>query len=294
MKMVIRDIYQLNRSDAFYLGPGDEASVNLRLEKAVPLPWTRICGEVRGSVMPVFGATVKLLDKDFNPLCHTETDSIGRFSLIANLASGAYQLVAVAEGYLTSEASWISLQPCCTAYVTIPLIPDQSAGIGTVYGMVRDEMNKALPGTYVCLFHDSDMTHPAAVTMSTPDGEYLIYGLTAGDYCIKAFKKGYVFPEKINLSLSPRQIACADIYLYIDVLAVAGTISGKVFYLGNTVPNALTALYRIDNNSYSLIQVQNSNSDGFYLFPNVPPGKYLIKAKLESGFTTIRANVDLE
>lgn len=291
---MIQDIYSLKRSDEFFLGPGQETVINLVLEKALPFPCTKLYGQVVGDIKPISGATVKLCDTNFNPLCHTVTDCRGSFSLIDTLPPGDYQIVAVANGFQTSESSLISLKPHHISHITIRLSPDKNAALGTVYGVVRGETNRPLPKTQVYLFNANDMVYPVAVTTSNADGEYLIFGINPGNYAIAACRRGYILPEKICVSILSGEVSLADIYLYISAEALQGTISGKIVYQNKAVPNALTALYRIENNSCTLIQTRYSNSQGFYLFSNLPAGKYIVKAKLESDCMSVCKNSEPE
>ena len=291
--MVIRDIYLLRRSDAFCLEPGQEASIDLSLEKAKPLPCTKLYGQVISGCNPISGATVKILDKNFTPLRHTDTDENGHFSFVNTLLPGVYEIVAVADGYLISKSRLISLKPLKPLDITIKLKPDKYAETGTVYGIVRDEMNTPLAGVQVFVFHDNDSERPAAFTTTNLDGEYLVYGLEPGEYSIAGFLSGYILPENIDFSLSSGEINCADFYLYRDEAAVKGTISGKVIYRGMPIPFAMTALYLVGNNMSSLIQIEQANDDGEYLFSGLLPGNYIVKAKLESEYTVLCDNIVL-
>jgi hypothetical protein len=260
--MTIRDRYLLRRSNEFYLAPGQEASVNLALMKAPALPCTTLCGRVKGSCGPIAGATVKVLDRCFRPLCHAETDSGGYFSIADTLMSGEYEVIAAADGYLVSESRLISLKPSCPLYLTIQLFPDRSAGLGTVYGTVRDEKNAPLAGVQIAVFRPGAADDPKAVAVSGPDGEYLVCGLEPGEYRISAFLHGYHFPDEIALRLFPREIECADLYLYREESSCLGTVSGTVRYQGKTVSFAEIALYRVEGERRDLIRIRNANGRG--------------------------------
>ncbi|SMC34571.1 MSCRAMM family protein [Papillibacter cinnamivorans] len=279
--MAIKDIYLLCKSDEFYLKSGHEASINLSLERAPPLLCTKLHGKVVSGCRPVSGATVKVFDKNFNPLYHTITDHDGYYSFINALKPGVYEIIAAADGYLISQSRLISLLPHKSMYVTLQLQPDKSVELATVYGVIRDEKNEPLPGTLVYIFNCNDADYPSAVTISNADGEYLVSGLKPGQYWISAFREGFSFPEKIHLSVLPKEMVCADLYLYID-LSATGTVSGKVVFNGSAVPHALTALYLTEYGRSRLIKIQKSNHMGFYLFTGLKPGKYVVKAKLES------------
>lgn len=292
--MVIRDIYLLRQSDPFYLPVGHEASVNLALTKAPPLPCTKLFGRVVSGCESVSGATVKLLDRSFKPLYHTETDSEGGFSFIDTLMPGVYELVAVADGYLVSESVLISLTPSVPLRVTIRLVPDGSAEFGTAYGVTRDERNAPLPGVQVFIFSAGDMAFPTAVTVSNTDGEYLFYRLKPGKYVLRAFLQGYYLPQDAALDIYPEGIARAELYLFRKASAYKGTVSGKVTHNGAEVPNATAALYLIENGEHTLVQAQRTNSKGFYLFSGCKPGEYVVKAKLEGESAALCADHHVE
>ncbi len=274
--------------------PGYEASVDLELKKAPPLPCTKLLGRVMGVREPIQGATVKILDRDFKPLYHTNTDDAGRFSFINTLMPGEYEITAAAEGYKACRSRLISLMPMKTLFVTIRLSPDKIAGLGTLYGIARDEKNAPLPGVQVYVFSQSNIEFPKAVTVSNADGEYLVYGLKPGKYVIRAFLKGWIFPYGITADLDPGGIVCADLYLYMEPSARNGTVSGKVTHDGAEIPNAVTALYSVKDDAYTLIQVQEANDKGFYLFTGCKPGKYVVKAKLEGDYKTLCFDHDVE
>ncbi|MPM15300.1 hypothetical protein SDC9_61668 [bioreactor metagenome] len=292
--MVIRDIYLLRRSEEFYLEPGHEASVNLALEKSPPFPCTKLCGQVISGCKSISGATVKILDKGFKPMYHTDTDSEGNFSFVNTLMPGEYEIIAAADGYTVSESRLISLMPSNPLYVTIKLVPDKNAGLGTVYGVVGDENNTPLPGVQVYVFEYGIMEFPKAVTITNSDGEYLVYGLSPGKYAIRAFLQGFLFPDDVEIEIRPKEMACADLYLYRGNSALEGTISGNVIHNGAGIPYAMTALYKVENNNCGLMQIQKANSRGFYLFSGLGPGSYIVKAKLEEEYKTLCSNVMIE
>lgn len=280
--MIIRDNYLLCRSDEFQLDSGCEATVNLSLKKAPPLPCTKLYGKVTSGCKPISQATIKILDKNFKPLYHTDTDKEGKFSFIHTLTPGEYQLMATAKNYIVSESHLLSLKPSIPLYVSVKLKPDENAKNGTIYGMVRDEKNAPLPGAQIYISSCVNIDDSEAITISNTDGEYLLYGLKPGKYVIRAFLKGFLFPKNISITLYTNEIECADLYLYREASASKGTISGKVVYDGIPVPYAITALYRVDNKEHKLIQIQKANSYGLYLFSGLKAGTYLVKSKLEN------------
>ena len=292
--MYHRDQYLLRQSDEFHLGSGEEAAVNLSLKKAPPLPSTKLHGQVISSCKTIAGATVKVLDKYFRPLYHSDTNEEGYFSFTNTLMPGEYQLIAVADGYVVSNSCFVSLTPLIPIYVSIPLKPDINSELGTLYGVLRNELNRPLADAQVCLFSDDTMVIPNAITTTNEDGEYLFYGLNTGNYIMTAFLHGYTLPDPLSIKIYPKEIAAADIYLYRLNAALLGTITGKVFHAGRLVPHAMIALYQVENDSSRLLKIQNANEKGEYLFSGLTAGEYVVKAKLSLEDITIGTHLLLE
>ncbi|MGE4277512.1 MAG: collagen binding domain-containing protein [Lawsonibacter sp.] len=279
--MANRDMYLLRRSEEFHLDSGQEVSVNLKLEKSPSFPCTKLCGQVVSNCTKIQSATVKVLAMDSRPICHTQTDRDGLFSFIDTLFPGNYEIIVSAENYLISESRLISLKPFVPLYVTIKLIPDQDAGNAAVYGTVRNGENIPLPNTLVRILSKENVECNEKVTRTNEDGEYLFASLKPGKYVISALCYDYTLPEAITVEVLPNDIFCADLYLYRNMIETKGTISGVVLQEGHTVPYAVTALYRKESSGYSLIQIQQANGSGVYLFPDLKAGEYIVRAKLE-------------
>jgi len=208
--MMSRDVYLLSRSDEFHLDRGEEASINLKLHKAPPLPCTRLCGRVVSNKTCIAGATVKVLTPDLKPICHTVTGFDGKFSFDHVLPPGKYEIIAAAENYLVSRSRLIFLKPFVTTYLSIRLCPDKAALCAALYGTVRNEVNKPLQGAVVCISGHGT----CRITLTNDDGEYLFAGMAPGKYAITALLRGYTLPKNVTVELMPRDISCLDLYLY--------------------------------------------------------------------------------
>lgn len=279
--MAMRDIYLLSKSEEFNLHAGQEVSISLELKKTPPFPCTKLCGQVVSSCAAIPGATVKVLDKDSKPVYHTKADSEGHFSFVNTLVPGNYEIIASADNYMVSESSFISLYPFIPVYRLITMKPDKDAEDAVIYGTVRNNENIPLPDAQVCVFSHRSMEFPISVTMTNQDGEYLFTGLKPGKCVISVLCYGYVLPEEITVEILPKEIFCADLYLYRDESGSIGTVSGAVYLNGHAVPYAVTTLKRKESNGFRLIQVRRANSKGVYLFGDLQAGEYIVKAKLE-------------
>jgi protocatechuate 3,4-dioxygenase beta subunit len=223
-------MYLLSKSEEFHLDSGQEASINLKLEKAPPLPCTELSGQVVSNCTNVQGATVKILGKNSEPVCHTETNIDGEFYFINTLIPGDYEIIVSAKNYLVSESIFVSLKPFAPLYVSINLKPDEDAENAILYGTVRNSENVPLPNVQVCIYSDRNIGCPMNITITNANGEYLFTGLNPGKYTISAFSYGYTLPKDITVEILPEDIFRTDIYLYRTVLVAKGTISGVVHH----------------------------------------------------------------
>ena len=277
--MAIRDIYFLQRSEAFRLDPGKEKSVDLSLKKVPKTPRTLLKGHVFTCKAPIAGATVKVFNKGFEPIAHTATDQWGGYAFANQLVPGEYKIMATAEGYGVSADYSVSLKPFEPVTAFFRLRPSVYSGMGTVYGVVYDQANKVLPDVKVVV---KDYGHPhikKAVTRTNFDGEYLVYGLYPQKYWISAGLKDYTLPQDIAVNVLPDEETHMDLFLYKSALASDGTVSGKIEHNGMPVPNAVAALYKVEGDSHTLVAFKRTNESGVYLFTDLKPGEYIVKSK---------------
>lgn len=279
--MVIRDLYLLQRSADFYLSPRQEAQIDLALAKTRPAPDTALSGLVLGVCGPLAKATVKVLLMDNTPFMHTVTDKNGFFSFKNMLPPGNYHVLATADKYGVSMDYHVSLLPHQPKYMILRVELSALSCHATVYGMVRDNNGTALRDVEIRIFGLCRAKKMVACSRSNSDGEYLVYGLKPGKYQIMAQKPGYVFPQPAAFQCFPNDILPLDLFLYIDGCLQNGTVSGEIKYQGKPVPHGVAALFREEDGGHRLIAVKEANDRGIYLFDHVPPGEYLVKAKLE-------------
>lgn len=279
--MVIRDIYLLQQSDDFYIYPLQEVSVDLALEKAPVKPHTFLSGKVYGCNGPILGAIVKVFTSDYVPVLHTETNSDGRFVIKNVLPAGSYHVLATADGYKVSEDHIVSLESRKSVNIRIKLKSSDLIHYSTLYGIVRDEMGHKLSDVSIRLYNYECQNKIEAITQTNSDGEYLVYGLKPGKYLITAYKNGYTFNQPVTLECFPNEMLPLDLFLNEDYSLRNGTVSGRIEFNGSPVSYAAVALYRVEENRNTLIAIEEANDGGMYLFGNVHPGAYLVKAKLE-------------
>lgn len=284
--MVIRDIYLLQRSEQFNLGPRQEMTVDLSLEKAPKEPCTVLTGSVVGKCGHIERATVKVLDRNNKPIAHAVTDHEGTFIFENILPPGEYIVIATAEGYKVSKVYRIMLESRKPISIFIWLEASDYKNLATVYGVVYNEVNLGLANARILITDYDKPEIYEAFTQTNEDGEYLVYGLKPKKYWMSASKEGYFLPQKISFELTPNEIACVNLFLYPDESSTDGTVSGKIDYSGQSISNAVVALYKVEERGHFLLATKETNDSGFYLFQNVKPGEYLVKSKVETDHKT--------
>lgn len=284
--MVIRDIYLLQRSAQFNLQPRQEMTVDLSLKKTPKEPCTVLTGSVAGKCGHIEGATVKVLDRNNKPIAHAVTDHEGTFIFANILPPGEYIVIATAEGYKVSKVYRLVLKSRRPVLICIWLEASDYLNLATVYGVVYDKVNSVLVNAEILITDYDKPEICEAFTQTNADGEFLVYGLKPKKYWISASKKGCFLPQKISFELTPNEIACVNLFLYPDESSTDGTISGKIDYYGQNIPNAVVALYKVEERGHFLLATKETNESGFYLFPNVKPGEYLVKSKMKTDHKT--------
>lgn len=277
--MIKKDIYLLQKSDDFTVGYRQEVTIDLSLTKVPVLPDTILKGKVTDCCgNPIPNATVKVFTLEYLPIEHTLTDIYGNFCFKKILPPGKYNLISTANEYEVSMPYPVKVSSSCDTTVIIKLSKSELLDSGTIYGMVQDSMGNYVSNATIII---SDYENPKIIrniTYSNCDGEYIVYGLKKGQYLLNVTKKGYIFPEKMPFFIQSTEFLNLDLVLTEIIHFREGTISGQIIYRGEIVPYAVVALYLIENQKHTLIQIKESNYEGVYLFTNIIPGKYLVKS----------------
>lgn len=149
-----------------------------------------------------------------------------------------------------------------------------------LYGIVTDNVTLLpIEGVNVQLYKLIDGVKTLIKSTSTiADGEYILDNIVDGDYTVSYNKSGYQTVElAVNLS---KGIKLAANQVMVSIIGqINNTVSGIIKdSLGNVVTDALVALYKIENNTETLVATTYTNNLGKYMFGNVVDGNYLIKS----------------
>lgn len=286
MAGVIQDQYELGQSIKKSLSElGQEIRLDLSLKPNPNLDAGTIFGTVKDTQgNPIPGATIKIMDKDHNPLAHTVTGPDGSYIISPFPPGPEYHIYAQADGYLLAEQLPFALLPRQQVEKNFILTRDPDAILSIIAGDVRDNQTPphVVKGAIVNLYQVDELGHETliAVTYTNEFGQFTFRDLQKGNYIIRISGLGYI-PVAISVIISADStIAKVMATLNVDPQASKGTISG-VITDNNNVPiaDADVVLYRVEaDGSLTPIAVTRTNDEGVYLFTKVPQGDYKIKS----------------
>ena len=274
-----REAFLLNQSPQFSVSIGAENRTDLSLEPNPDVNKGPIITTVLSDGKPIFNAMVKILTTTGEPVDHSFTNTDG-FADSIRLPAGTYMVVASAPGYITSTPEVVNLPSVNTVLLDISLVPDPRVQKNTLFGLILDDQTGNRIGSATVILTDSE-SQTVATTQTDSDGEYLLCLIDNGAYTITAEKTGYQTSTPLTINVTGAQFAQTDISLTADVVS-EGTVQGFIKDKdGNLLSDATVALYSVNGTTETMIQETFTNGNGFYLFGNVIPGNYLVKAKVE-------------
>lgn len=283
--MAIVSRYGLTQSSSTTITSREEPIANLQLQAADGSDIGNITGLVRrpdGTAISL--ATVTLFNANNAPIAHLNSNSSGRF-IFTRIPVGSYFITASEPGYLTPLRAPVTVVRNGTTEVTITMTPDPDAAKNAVFGILTSSTGQQVDDATVELYRVANGANQLAGIVSTnAQGQYLFANLDNGTYFIRATKAGHLSTESTPVALSGRTFAPANAILAVDPDANTGTISGFVTDKTTNQPiaNAIVALYSITNGVETIIDITKTNAGGLYLFGDLPPGVYRVKATVQA------------
>jgi len=282
--MAIVDRYILTQSGTTTITAREEANINLQLQQAPPSDEGNLSGAVRQpDGTPISGATVKLFTADGTPFEHTNTNAAGRF-IFTRIPVGSYFITAAEQGFLTPTRIAVTVVRNQNTNVTITMATDPNANRNAVFGTLTTSTGVPIDDANVELYQVLGETNQLVGVVNTnAQGQYLFADLENGSYFIRAVKNGYLSTDSAPVTVSDRTYSPVNALLALDPNATTGTVSGFVTdrTSGTPIANAIVALYSISGGTETIIQITRTNAGGLYLFGDVPPGTYRVKATLQ-------------
>lgn len=277
--MAMYDKYKLASSRSCHIDAMNEKRIDLQLEKALPCYKTYLAGRVFRDCTTVAGATVEVMDLNYNPLHHTKANESGTYIFKDIIPPGDYLVMASSDSCATSITKPITIENnhVCKANFYLEENPINKKAI--VYGTLTDSFDhNVLANTRVKLI-ERYSKKVYACTYTNELGEYLLYDIKPGCYILYVQHENYL-SYCSQVKLDKRQQYKLDILLIRDPNNVYGTINGIIKHNNYSVDHIPVFLCdETQENSYNIIQVQFTNDKGAYLFTGIPPGQYVIKCK---------------
>lgn len=278
--MAIRnESYKLIKSPQFNLPAGGENRTDVVLPSNPDVRNGVITGFVTTGETPLDDVVIKVLTTGGNPIDHTYSNANGAYTT-DQLQPGIYNVVASRPGFLTSAPITVNLPLSTIAAVNFNLSPDPLAVLNNLYGLVLDQSTgNRISGSTVILTDQQGIT--VATTTTNNDGQYLLCDTANGSYLISAVKTGYEVPTPLPVTVTGGQLARTNVSLTPDLVTEA-TVQGFIRdESSNALSGAFVGLYAVSGGIETLLQTTYTNSNGFYLFGNLPGGNYLVKAKAD-------------
>lgn len=284
--MSIEEKYNLTASNDFKLTGREEIDQNLDLDnsehKGAPINGKTTT--IDGTKIP--NATIKIFDFQGKPYEHTKTDINGNYSFI-DIPDGSYYITSSLKGYLTPTR--IPFTVTLNKSVVIPdliMNEDTRATKSAIYGIVSLlGTNIKIQNAVVQLIElQNEIEINKGFVKTNDDGQYLFADLPSGTYCVIVNKNGYQSQKSAFLDIEDEQYGTININLVEDPITNTGTVSGIVTDKNTKlpVPNALVALYKInENGNETIIKFTRTTSEGLYLFGDLPSAKYKVKATFQ-------------
>jgi protocatechuate 3,4-dioxygenase beta subunit len=275
-----RDEYLLNQSAPFTVTDALETRTDLTLTLNPAVSYNAISGTITDTTgAPIRNVLVKFLSTDGSPVTHTYTDSTGAYGSVF-LPAGTYVVEASKTGYLLGGPVTVPILGVPGGpRINFTLAPDPQATLNNIFGLVRNTTTSArLGGATVTASSGGTVV---AVTTTDSDGEYLLCATANGTYTLVADLAGYNDSPPVTVTVTGSQIARADLYLT-AVTPSPATVHGFIRDAGGgAIEGACVCLYLLSGTTETLVQTTLTNTSGLYLFGEVAPGQYLVKAKDE-------------
>jgi len=273
------DQYILAQSISQKIGNGEEIRADLKLKENKLIDSIIIFGNIKNEKgEPLSHAIIKVTDQNHDGLNHEYTDEKGNYSITAPPGKKSYDVYATAHGYLLDEKSGLVIQPRQTIQVDFALTVDENVTQSYVSGHVTDKNGKALKDVIVNLFL-AGTSQTIGMVLTNEYGQYVFNNLKIGKYEIRTELIGYK-SAVITFEVSKEgQIISGDLIMEIDAESSKGTVNGIILdEAGNPIKDSLVVLYQVIGGNLIPVQTTYTNDEGFYLFVNVNPGEYLVKA----------------
>ncbi|MDS0527996.1 carboxypeptidase-like regulatory domain-containing protein [Clostridium sp. SHJSY1] len=287
--MPFTNLYDIEYSNDFSITGRKEITEDLKLTNNPIVSSGTLTGTVISEDTPVIGATVKLYDSNYKPIEHVttiesdDTDIPSGSYTFTNIPAGAYNVVAIKDGYLLSNSYPVIIQNETVTKQSITLTPDPAANLNTIYGIISSTDTKPIENAIVTLSTTGSTPKLIGKCTTNDHGQYFFTNIPAGLYTVTASKPGYISNPSGIIPLDTKEIFNLNLILQTNSDTNTGTVSGLITNTNNIpLPNATVALYSIVDGFEGIIAITKTSASGRYLFTNITPGEYRVKATVQT------------
>lgn len=274
--------YMLGHSNSKSITKIAEAvRIDLCINKSPFINSGTLIGLVRDTMgNPIADAIIIILDTNYANIANTLTDSNGQF-VLQIINPGTYKVYSKAPGFELSGGDDYDIKANQTVDMSLTLLPESLKNFSVAVGHVHDIHGIPISSSLIELFRiENDSSRLVGITFSNEVGDFIIGNLEVASYYLKISATGYFtgfFPlETTQL----RSIIQVEAELKEDIKASKGVIMGIITNSDDQpVSNADVVLYLIGTNkSPTPVNYTRTNSEGIYLFVNVPQGEYKVNS----------------
>lgn len=282
-----KDLYILGQSqEGAIIDIGQEIRIDLELEDNVIGDSGTVFGrvlDIDGDGVP--GVTIKLTDGDLNPEYHVVTDFAGQYTIDDVEANKQYLILAVKNGYDLKQGTPFIMQPQQQIERDFVLTSSPEEDNALVAGDIINAEGQKLQGVTVRLY-DNIGAEPALLktTHTNEFGQYAFFDIQQGSYLITSSLLGYHTTEVSFIIEQQDKVRNINLTMLVDPETRKGTINGIINDSeGLPIAGAFVILFQIyvdaEDREY-LVPIRRTltNSEGLYLFEQVPEGHYKVKA----------------
>ncbi|SHJ51141.1 MSCRAMM family protein [Paramaledivibacter caminithermalis] len=282
-----KDLYKLGQSKTgSIVDLGQEIRIDLELEDNIISESGTVFGKVldaEGNGIP--GVTIKITDTDYNPKYHTITDDSGQYSISEIKANEQYLVFASKEHYQLKQGTAFTMLASQQIERDFVLTTDPGSANSLVAGEVLNVNGEVLEGATVRLYDNSE-SEPVLIktTHTNQYGQYAFFDVSQSIYKITSSLLGYTSTSTTFIIDGPSQVRNIILSMPVDPVGKRGTINGIIKDKeGLPIANAYVVLFEVtedEEGKEKLIPIRTTwtNSQGLYLFEQVPEGNYRIKA----------------
>lgn len=282
-----KDIYKLGQSqEGSIIDLGQEIRLDLQLDDNVISESGTVFGIVLdGEGNPVQRVTVKLTDGDYNPKYHAITDEEGQYTIAEVETGSQYAILAVKDGYDLEQGIPFIMQQSQQIERNFVITEDPEIASSLVAGEVLTMQDEVIDHVDVALY-DNSGDEPVLIkeTHTNQFGQYAFFDVPQGMYLITSRSLGYTTTSTTFIIDGPSQVRNIILKMPVDPITRKGTINGVIKDKNNIpISNAYVILFEVTTDQQGKeiltpIKTTWTNSQGLYLFEQIPQGNYKIKA----------------